>query len=1048
MARESPNVFTIPASAPFLRTLIRALLDGKLVNGSALSDDPLALANVTLYLPTQRACRLARDTFLDVLGKDAALLPRLVPIGGIDEDEIVLAEAAAGPLAAHALACPEAVGAIERTLLLAELIRAWAEQPRVRTEREVRLVASNPASIFALAGDLGRLMDDFITRDADWNKLDGLVPADLDQYWQLTLEFLGIARDAWPKTLAGRGKIESAERQKLLIAAETNRLARAAAGPVIAAGSTGSTPATANLLATIARLPHGAVVLPGLDTDLDTPSWEQIGSDDKDAPHAYGHPQFALHGLLRQIGITRDAVTILGTRGEHGREQLLSEALRPAGATEHWESHLRDKTFDARAAAAMSGISVIAAAHAEDEALGIAVALRETVDDGTPESRSRTAALITPDRALARRVIAALARWNVPVDDSGGDGLGATPAGTFARLAAQVALGGGEPVPLLALLKHPLLRLGAHAFAHKRAIETLEFAVLRGPRPGPGTAGLKQALSAFARERDSLHHSDPRNAIAPEQLASAETLVEKLAAALAPLEQSPPSPRPFAELVAQHRDVIAALSKDSNGDSAAFAPRAADTEKLLAFFSEVEQADCDNRFPLKPSDYAEAFQTAIASRQVRRPGAPNARVRILGPLEARLLQADRVVLGGLVEGVWPPDPQTDPWLSRPMRRQLGLDLPERRIGLTAHDFAQALGAENVVLSYAAKRDGAPTVMSRFLQRLAAVAGQERWKQAVDRGNAYLDWGRSLDEPDGEARPCERPAPRPPREARPTALTVTEIEHWLRDPYTIYARHVLGLRALDVIDASPGAADRGTFIHEAIGNFSRHHAAGLPADPLNELLAFGRRAFAAVEAYPDARAFWWPRFERIARWFIAWETQRRANVSAVITEMRAAHEFPVGERTFRLIARADRIEQLSDGRYAVLDFKTGQPPGDREVAAGLAPQLTLEAAILRRGGFKGIPADVSLAELVYVRLSGGEPAGKDKAINFSKSTPNEKADEALTNLKKVAEEFEKPETAYLSFARPKWVGRTYSDYDHLARVKEWSATGGQIEDAGE
>ncbi len=1045
MPRESPNVFTIPASAPFLRTLIRAVLDGRIVAGFPLPDDPLSLADATLYLPTRRACRLAREAFLAEMEGDAAILPRIVPIGDIDEDEIAFAEAAAAP-AAGVLACPDAVAPIERKILLAELIRQWAERPSVRSELGVRLVACNPASILALADDLARLIDDFITRDAPWRKLDTLVPEDFDQYWQTTVNFLReLVHEKWPSVLSGRGKIEGAERQKLMIAAEAQRLATAADGPVIAAGSTGSMPTTADLLATIARLPHGAVVLPGLDTELDAPSWDRIDGGDKDAPRAFGHPQFALHGLLRRIGIAREAVTVIGEPRPHGRERLVSEALRPAEATDHWQSRLRDEDFGARADAALARLSVIHAANAEDEALAVAVALREAVDDGTEGSRARTAALITPDRALARRVLAALSRWDVPVDDSGGDSLADTPAGTFARLAARVALDGVEPVPLLALLKHPLFRLGAHASAHDRAIETLERAILRGPRPRPGTAGLRQALAAFGRECGNLHPSDPRKTITAAELAAADALVRGLAAALAPLEQLSAAPRPFAELAALHREVIGALSDDGAGRSAAFAQAIPDTKELLAFFIEIEQAGCRREFPLNPSDYTEAFQAAAAAKPVRRPGDADARLRILGPLEARLIQADRVVLAGLVEGVWPPDPKTDPWLSRPMRAELGLDLPERRIGLSAHDFAQALGAEEVILSYAAKREGAPTVASRFVQRLAAVAGEERWRQAIARGDDYLSWGRSLDEPDGAPRPCPRPAPAPPREARPASLSVTEIEDLLRDPYTIYARHVLKLRALDPVDAPPGAADRGSFIHEAIGNFSRRFARELPADPLRELLELGRKAFARVEAYPDARALWWPRFERIARWFVAWESQRRADAEEIVAEAGAALEFPMGDRTFRLRTRADRIERLGDGRYAVLDFKTGKPPGNREVAIGLAPQLTLEAAILRRGGFKDIPANSSVAELCYVRLSGGEPAGTSKVVAFDTGTPDQEADKALASLKTVLNRFERLDEAYRSFARPKWVGRTYSDYDHLARVKEWSATGGEAED---
>ncbi len=436
MTIPPPRVFTIPASAPFVPTLIGALRDGTLVEGFSDTGDPLALASATLYLPTRRACRLARDLFLDVTGADAAILPRIVPIGDIDEDELVFADAAN----ASALDLNDELGGLERRLLLTQLVTKWAASQAIRRDGSAPLVANNPASALALADALARLMDDMTTRQVPWDKLDTLVPGEHDEYWQLTLRFLNeIVRKAWPAILAERGKIEPAERRDLLIAAEAKRLAAHTGGPVIAAGSTGSMPATAALIETIAKLPHGAVVLPGLDTDLDEAAWDDIaGRRDADgrtivAP-AIGHPQFAMQALLRRIGITRDEVRRLGEPAAHGREAVVSEVMRPADTTDKWrELAQRGLRLDD----ALEHVSVIAAANAEEEALAIAVALREVL-----ETDGKTAALVTPDRALARRVLAALARWNVAVDDSGGDALADTPAGVFARLVAEAALQG------------------------------------------------------------------------------------------------------------------------------------------------------------------------------------------------------------------------------------------------------------------------------------------------------------------------------------------------------------------------------------------------------------------------------------------------------------------------------------------------------------------------------------------------------------------------------------------------------------------------------
>jgi ATP-dependent helicase/nuclease subunit B len=1044
----NPRVFTIPASAPFVPTLIRALIDGTLVPGFPTGHDPLALAGATLYLPTRRACRLVRDVFLDVTGAGAAILPRIVPIGDVDEDEIAFAQAASGALADAALDLPTAIGGLERRLLLAQLVLKWAGSIAPDKEDEAPLVASNPASALALADDLARLMDDMTTRGVSWNQLDELVPEALERYWQLTLEFLKIARETWPDILAERGAIEAAARRDALIKAEAARLVTHKDGPVIAAGSTGSMPATAELIATIARLPHGAVVLPGLDTGLDAESWDLIAGR-RDAagreliPPAVGHPQFALHALLERIGITRDAVLPLGQPAAHGRDRIVSEALRPAAATDRWQQ-LAGSDFPARVNAAFATLSVVEAANAEEEALAIAVALREAI-----QTEGKTAALITPDRELARRVLAALERWHIAVDDSGGDALPDTSAGRFARLAAEAALGGLAPVTLLALLKHPLTRLGAGEGANTRAVAALERAVLRGPRPKAKSSGLTHALATFREElgkfrrgeQCDLHPSDPRVYLREGELVDAAALLGRFTAAIAPLENLSGAPRAFAEVAARHCDVVTALSSNEHGQPAAFTGN--DGVKLFEAFDDIARANADAGFVVAQADYVELFRIAIADRVARRPEIPNVRVRIYGPLEARLQNVDRVVLGGLVEGIWPPETQPDPWLSRPMRHALGLDLPERRISLSAHDFAQALGADEVILAYPAKLAGTPTVVSRFVQRLAAVAGEDRWELARAKGRTYLAWARTLDHP-AEIRRIDKPAPRPPRAARPTSLSVTEIESWLRDPYTIYAKHILKLRELDAVDLPPGAADRGIVIHGALSEFTKTFAAALPADPAAALIEIGAMHFATLDDYPEARAFWWPRFQRIAHWFAGWETRRRALVKTLKAETSGQIEIQLDGRVFTLRGRADRIEKLVGGGYAILDYKTGQVPTEKQVRIGVSPQLTLEAAILRGGGFRDIAADASVSELVYVALKGGEPAGEERPVEFKEGDADIHADLALEKLRSVASRFEDEQQPYLPLVLSMWKNR-YGTYDHLSRVKEWSVGGTDEED---
>jgi ATP-dependent helicase/nuclease subunit B len=820
---------------------------------------------------------------------------------------------------------------------------------------------------------------------------------------------------------------------------------------VIAAGSTGSMPATAKFLHVVASLPQGAVVLPGLDTDLDNEAWQSIGGMRNDEGRftehpAASHPQFAMHALLDRFGIGRGDVKILKAPVPGGRDVLLSEAMRPSHATAQWRDRLALPEIAAHIADGMKKLAVIEAPNPEMEALAIAIAMREA------RHLQKSAALVTPDRALARRVMAALARWNLDFDDSGGDALIETSTGIFARLAAQAVANGLEPPTLLALLKHPLCRLGGGASAHTAAIEALELAVLRGTRPQAGTKGLARDFARFRDEllklRDkqpsSLHGSEKRTRLQNSMLDRVQALITALQAALAPMESlSPARPYDFAEIAARHREVLIALSEDADGIAGAFEGQQG--LALASAFDDLLAGQTQSGLLVTLPDYPEVFQTAFADRAVRRPERPGAALHILGPLESRLMQADRVIAGGLIEGVWPPTPRTDPWLSRPMRHELGLDLPERRIGLSAHDFAQLLGAEDVILSHSAKAGGAPAVASRFLHRLEAVAGVARWEAAKQAGEQYVHFALALDAPDG-VRPIEQPAPTPPRAARPLGLSVTAIEDWLRDPYTIYARHILKLEALDPVDMPLSAADRGSAIHNALGDFTKNFAGDLPADPVRVLREIGQKHFAPLMERPEARALWWPRFQRIIRWFSDWEAARRGDITVIDAEIRG--EIPIhldDGRTFHLSARADRIERRTDGRFVILDYKTGSPPTGKQVRMGLSPQLTLEAAILRAGGFAGIAAGLSVRELAYVRISGNNPPGEHTALklrikNETPQPPDEAADYARAQLEALIRKFDSETEPYRSLNLPMWTNR-YGSYDDLARIKEWSAAGG-------
>ena len=313
-------------------------------------------------------------------------------------------------------------------------------------------------------------------------------------------------------------------------------------------------------------------------------------------------------------------------------------------------------------------------------------------------------------------------------------------------------------------------------------------------------------------------------------------------------------------------------------------------------------------------DYPDVFQTAFADRMVRRPELASAQLHIYGQLEARLTESDRVILGGLVEGVWPPAPRVDPWLSRPMRHELGLDLPERRIGLSAHDFAQLLGHDDVILTHSAKVGGAPAVASRFLHRLEAVAGEARWEAAKSAGEKLRPFRRRTGP--ARQRSSRSRSPRQSRRARRGRLnlSVTAIEDWLRDPYTIYAKYILKLDPLDPVDMPLSAADRGSAIHDALGEFTQIYADALPATSRAVLRGIGEKYFAPLMERPEARALWWPRFQRIAAWFADWEAGAARRASTKIdAEIRGEIKIPLDNERIFIAVRPRRPHRAAPRR---------------------------------------------------------------------------------------------------------------------------------------
>ncbi len=1023
-----PRVFTIPAGVPFLDTLAEALLAGRLVAFDR--DDPLALSAVTVLLPTRRAVRAFRDVLVRHLPAEAAILPdiRTIAISGDEEEEHLLAPSAE-PVAQR-LVLPAAVSPLRRLLALARLILAWAGSVRrellMLSPDEPLLIPASAADAARLAGDLARLLDDMETAGIPWQRLREIVPDDHARYYQITLDFLKIVAEQWPAHLAEIGLTDPAVRRDTLIRASAARLA----GPVVAAGSTGSIPATAALLKAIARHGEGAVVLPGLDQDSDTETWEAIGDAEGAAPSAFGHPQFGLKQLIGQLGILRQDVTPLAAAGDGlaARRRLVAEALRPAETTDRWA-----EARTAGAGSAMDGVTLLVARNEQEEATAIALALREAV-----ETPGATAALVTPDRTIARRVAAELGRWGLDIDDSAGAPLDRLSEGIFARLVAEAALSEADPVLLLALAKHPLAAFGMSRPACRRAARMLEIALFRGNRIAGGVTALGAALAKARAEIEAggRHLPAGRRRMREQDWRAAEKLTEALAETLAPLEQalSRPGEIAVADGTALLRDALAAAATDDSGADGLDTPAGHALTALLDGLGESGDG-----FRLRGSDYPEFLRALMADTALNPPAGRDPRIAIWGTLEARLQSVDLMVLAGLDEGVWPADTRTDPFLSRAMRGEVGLPPPERRLGQAAHDFVQGLLAPRVIVTRAEKRGGTPSVESRWLQRLEAVAGKTAMEAARERGAAYVALARDIDRvPPGEVRPVKPPQPKPPLAARPQGLSVTEIETLVRDPYAVYAKRVLRLDELEPLGRAPDYAQRGSLIHAALGDFITRWNGPFDAAATAELLATGRRVLAEIEGFPDVHAVWSFRFDAIARWIVQWEAARDAAIAERHAEISGHIEIPVGlpGGSFRLRGRADRIDRRHDGSIDILDFKTGTPPSARQVLVGFAPQLGLEAAMARDGGFDEALRGAPIATLAWIGLG---KVGRDEPLKSAVEkdwTADGVAEEVMKRLEALLAAFADPERAYVSRARPMFETRYESPYDHLARVREW------------
>jgi ATP-dependent helicase/nuclease subunit B len=1007
-ASARPRVFTMPPAVSFLDGLARTLL-----RQLDRPQTPFALSDAIILLPTKRAARALGQAFLDARGGVATLLPRIRTIGDIDPDDAGLAE-----LGETVDATP-VIDPLARRLVLARLIRARDKQADW---------SDDPVAALAAADALAELLDSAAMtsqgdKPFDWSRLETLVEEkELAKHWEQSTAFLKIVTENWPLYLSSLDLVDPGVRQRRgiesLIASWRDSPPK---GAVILAGSTGSMPVTRALMACVSRLEQGCVVLPGLDLSMPDEAWAAARSDDQ-------HPQRAMAQSIEAMGIARCDVQIWPgaeeTNALHQRRVVLNEALTPQENTADWPSRIEAIGED-HVKLGLQGLSLVEAATEEEEANVIALALRQTLQDP-----GRTAALVTPDSAIARRVAAKLARWGVLIDVSAGRPLGETTVGAFVRLVAAWAIDPADPVLLTSVLGHPLTCLGKTRSQVRLSAAILEISLLRGARKDKtlndllARAGAHPAKNWKATGRASTE-------------GAGQSVVALITTLISALNKAGDTSGTLDVIAATMVGLCETLATSDEKTCADVLWRGEAGEAAAHFFAGLIEhgAGFD---PIGSHQMARTLDCLMAGRVVR-PRGTHPRLAILGPLEARLLRFDMVVLAGLDEGTWPKPPPPDPFLSRTMRQKLGLPSLDSRIGLSAHDFAQLAASPHVIMTRAGRRNDSPVVPSRWLWRLKTLTrgalGKDGAAQALGAPDNWQGRLRYYEPVRTFDTRRAIPAPRPPLEARPTQFHATHVETWIRDPYRTYVEKILKLRALDPLGGPPGSGERGTAIHaaaEQVGDWYFER----PMDASVAMRAVMRQCLAGAGYEGVALDMEMVRLEPTIAWLATTEMDRLDAGWQPFIEQEGEWVLETKSGPLTIKAKSDRIDVRGE-EMEILDFKSGTPASAAQVKTLLAAQLPVTALIAARGGFAATKGGIIPRDLRHIHVGGREVKSVAAvARDLSVEALVAAAEETLT---KLFEKYANPDFPYLSKPRVQFtMAKTYEDMtDRLARRAEWA-----------
>lgn len=959
MMNTSSHLFNIPLSRSFWDTLARIYID-------KYKGDYLQLANVLFLLPNRRACIDLTNAFVRIHGKAPVILPQMLPIADMDDDEVFFNGFNLDEM--FNAEC-QTISRDERLFLFTRLIMS---KPSDFGLKQISL-----AQALNLAVDLAKLIDTAINQGLSFDKLQDLVPEKYATHWQETLKLLKIITEFWPMILKERNAVDACSMKNSLLFKQaqiwnTNPVSQ----NIVVAGVTASFPAIIALLKSIMNLPNGEIYFSGIDRFANQSYWNAVDET---------HPLFEIKTLLELLEISLTDVVDVVAPSLIEREQLISEIMRPASVSDKWRQIYG--TFDLDNA--IKNISVINCHSQRDEALAIALKMREVLN--TPE---KTAALITYDRNLARRVASELERFEIKIDDSAGLPLSLTSIGIFFRLLAEAAANSESDIAFITLLKHPFMLVGSNAAVFRNMIYTYETALRQSK-----IQSLSDEIMDFINKIKSIL-ADFSSYLAYPSVSFKEILIKHISLA-----------------------EVCAASDTSSGNSTLWK---GDAGKTAAKFFTQLLSSSETLGNINGQDYLPLLCELMGLESVRARYGTHPRLSILGPIEARLHHFDTVILGEVNEGIWPKPAQADMWMSRPMKKDFGFSLPEKAIGILGADLCGFLAAPQVVITRAERVDGVPMKKSRWLLRFETVlkAMQSDILKITDDG--FSLFANRLDKPTSYT-PIKAPAPCPPLSARPRRLSASGVDLLVQDPYSVFAKYILKLYPLDDLDQEKDQRDYGTLIHAIIEEFNNTYPSELPENPLEILIALGRKYFADFDISPDLEAFWWPKFLKTAEWIVQQETDYRHSVKLVHNEIKGEITYNLPNGPFTFTAKADRIDELQDGYLNILDYKTGKIPSSNEVKSGHALQLPLEGLIASKGHFETID-NMNVKKMIYWQLGSSV-----LEITPQNDDILQKTEEYLL---KLIETFDFETTPYHSRPIPKFIPKN-SDYEHLARIREWS-----------